>query len=101
SFFQGGAVHPGHHEDPSGLLILDDRGDQSIGIELQLVVKTHTHTGNHCTQSKARWEAESSEGASYGLAPEMEKVENVAAKPEKFGAIALSGTFQSNGNGAV
>ena len=39
--FERGAVHPGHHEDATGAVLLDDGGDEAIGIEFQLLVKVH------------------------------------------------------------
>src|SRR5687768_6058487 len=40
-FLQRRAVHPRHHQHAPGGLLLHDGGDQAIGVEFQLVVKTH------------------------------------------------------------
>ena len=40
-FFQRRAVHPRHHQHAAGLLLLNDGRDQAVGVELQLIVKTH------------------------------------------------------------
>ena len=39
--FERGAVHPCHHHHAAGCVFLDDRGDQAVGVKLQLVVETH------------------------------------------------------------
>jgi hypothetical protein len=41
------AIHPRHHHDATGLLLLDDRGDQSVRIKLQLVIKAHNVQSLH------------------------------------------------------
>src|SRR5262249_56677771 len=33
----GGAVHPGDHQELTGVRLLDDRGNQALGVELELV----------------------------------------------------------------
>jgi hypothetical protein len=38
---EGGAVHPGHHEDASGGLVLNDGGEEAVGIKFQFVVEAH------------------------------------------------------------
>jgi hypothetical protein len=37
--FQGGAVHPRHHQDAPGFLFLDNGGNQAVVVKFQLVVK--------------------------------------------------------------
>ena len=39
--FERGAVHPRHHHDATGLLFLNNRRDEAVGIEFQFVVKAH------------------------------------------------------------
>ena len=40
-----GAVHPRHHQHAPGGLLLDDRGDEAVGVEFQLVVEAHEQWG--------------------------------------------------------
>jgi hypothetical protein len=40
--FEGSAVHPCHHHDAAGFLLLNDCGNQSLRVEFQFFVKTHT-----------------------------------------------------------
>jgi len=40
-FLQRGLVHPSHHQDAPGVLLLDDRRNQAVGIELKFFVKGH------------------------------------------------------------
>ena len=39
--FQRGAVHPRHHQDATGALLLDDGGNQAVRIKFQFIVKAH------------------------------------------------------------
>src|SRR3954453_17924655 len=40
-FFQRSAVHPGHHQDASAPLFLNNGWDQTVAIKLQFFVKAH------------------------------------------------------------
>ena len=45
--FQRRPVHPGHHQHAPGLLVLHDGRDQTVSIELQLIVKGHRLLGRN------------------------------------------------------
>src|SRR5579872_2197080 len=46
--FEGFAVHPGHHQNTSTGLVLDDRRNEAFGVKFQFVVKTHHGRQGNC-----------------------------------------------------
>jgi hypothetical protein len=52
SLFEGRTVHPCKHQDAASALLLNDSRDQTVGVKLQLVVKTHTTISAKISRAK-------------------------------------------------
>jgi hypothetical protein len=56
-FLQRRAVHPCHHQHASRLLFLDDRRNQTVGVEFQIFEKAHAQTRRillNCTRQTTK-----------------------------------------------